>query len=86
MITEYKVKLPTDKDPTIKDFIKFFNAIPANEWCVSQLEDNTGRRCANGHANAFYGKDGFDWGDRSGTKKCPENLVPKIVCVLTMVI
>jgi hypothetical protein len=61
MITEYKVKLPAES--SLKDYIKFFKAIPANEWCINVLQDDTGKRCANGHVNAFYTGDGNKWPD-----------------------
>lgn len=37
---------------TAADFIAFFEAIPARKWCRFVLQDDHGRRCANGHLNS----------------------------------
>ena len=59
MITKYKVGLPNE--PILKDYIKFFKAIPADEWCIDVLQNDEGKRCALGHINAFYTGDGLVW-------------------------
>jgi hypothetical protein len=33
----------------IQYFIKKFEAIPEEKWCVDKLDDEEGRKCANGH-------------------------------------
>lgn len=34
---------------TVNDFINFFEPIPEDKWCIYQLENNAGQRCAMGH-------------------------------------
>ena len=40
--------LGSDKS-TLKDFIRFFESKPAKTWCVDELKNNKGQRCAVGH-------------------------------------
>ncbi len=39
------------KPKTVKQLIKFFEKIPADQWCVGQFENEYGQHCALGHYN-----------------------------------
>ncbi len=40
----------------VKFFIKKFEAIPEEKWCVNELENEDGQRCALGHTMALGGR------------------------------
>ena len=45
-----KISLPElKKNPTRKNFIAYFEAIPDEEWCTRSLDAPCGKKCALGH-------------------------------------
>jgi hypothetical protein len=39
---------------TLDDFIAFYSAIPAEQWCEGAYMDDVGRRCALGHCCVLH--------------------------------
>lgn len=40
-------------------FIRYFERIPEDQWCVGTMENTLGQHCAAGHCGAIDGRDGL---------------------------